>query len=59
MIKQQFYSRYTDYWFSKFVKNNIPRRDYKHWNSWCFRGANGRYGFEKGYDEDYCKGVDH
>ena len=55
MVKPQFYSRYKDYWLSTLVINNIPRRNYKHWTSWCFRGANGVYGFIKGYDEDYAK----
>lgn len=55
MRKEQFYSMYTKYCLRKIIRNYTPRRVYKHWNNWCFKGANGIYGFKKGYDEDYAK----
>ena len=55
MIKEQFYSMYTHYSWRKIIRNYTPRRVYKHWNNWCFKGANGIYGFKKGYNEDYAK----
>ena len=51
----QFYSRYTNYYFSKLVIDMTHRHTYEHWNNWCFRGGNGKMCFDKGYDEDYAK----
>lgn len=55
MIKEQFYSMYTQYSWRKIIRNYTPRRVYKHWNNWCFKGANGLYCFRRGYNEDYAK----
>ena len=56
--REQFHSMYTEYSLRKIVRDNTPRCSYKHWNNWCFRGGNGLYCFEKGYDEDYAKNYD-
>lgn len=55
MIKEQFYSMYTQYSWRIVIRNYTHRRVYKHWNNWCVKGSNGKYCFEKGYDEDYVK----
>ena len=52
---EQFHSMYTEWWLRKGFRNHIHRNVYKHWNNWCFRGSNGLYCFDKGYDEDYAK----
>ncbi len=49
---EQFHSMYTKYSLRKIFRDYTPRCCYKHWNNWCFMGANGLYSFNKGYDEN-------
>lgn len=54
MRKEQFHSMYTQWWMRKVFRDYTYRSWYKHWNGWCCK-KNGKYCFEKGYNEDYVK----